>query len=76
MTDDLCMGAVKEFNNGKSVAKMAFLAGNDILLSTNAEEDYQAIVSAVKDGSISMERLEESVLRVLAWKYKMGILTE
>ena len=76
MTDDLCMGAVKEFNNGKSVAKMAFLAGNDILLSTDAEEDYQAIVSAVKDGSISMERLEESVLRVLAWKYKMGILTE
>ncbi len=74
MTDDLVMDAIRDFTKGKNPAVDAFQAGNDILLSSNMEEDYQSLYAAVCSGEISEARVEQSVLRILAWKYAMKII--
>lgn len=74
MTDDLSMDAIPDFTGGKNPSVAAFNAGNDILLSSNMAEDFNALYAAVQNGSVTQQRLDESVLRILAWKYKMGII--
>lgn len=74
MTDDLSMDAIPDFTGGKNPSVAAFDAGNDILLSSDTAEDFNALYAAVQDGSVTEQRLNESVLRILAWKYKMGII--
>jgi beta-N-acetylhexosaminidase len=74
MTDDLSMEAITDYTGGKNPSAAAFTAGNDMLLSTNIAEDFNALYAAVQNGDISKQRLDESVLRILAWKYKMGII--
>lgn len=74
MTDDLIMGAIRDFTGGKNPCAAALNAGNDILLSSNLAEDFNALYTAVQNGTVSEARLNESVRRVLAWKYKMGII--
>lgn len=74
MTDDLSMDAIPDFTGGKNPSVAAFNAGNDILLSSDTAEDFNALYAAVQDGSVTEQRLNESVLRILAWKYKMGII--
>lgn len=74
MTDDLIMDAIRDFTGGKNPCVTAFNAGNDILLSSNITEDFNALYAGVQNGSVSEARLNESVLRILAWKYKMGII--
>ena len=59
---------------GKNPAVQAFNAGNDLLLSTYYADDFTALYDAVQSGVVSEERLDESVIRVLAWKYAKGIL--
>lgn len=47
----------------------AFLAGCDVLLMPDSlTEAFDAVVAAVEDGTISQERLEESVARILRFK--------
>lgn len=75
LTDDLSMKGVTEAAGGKNPAVAAFLAGNDMLLSSNMETDFNALYAAVQNGAIREQRLDESVLRILAWKYSEGILT-
>lgn len=74
ITDDLSMEAVPQYTGGKNPAVQAFNAGNDLLLSTYYADDFTALYDAVQSGVVSEERLNESVIRVLAWKYAMGIL--
>ncbi len=74
MTDDLIMDAIRDFTGGKNPCVTAFNAGNDILLSSNIAEDFNTLYAAVQNGSVSEARLNESVLRILVWKYKMGII--
>ena len=73
-TDDLIMGAIKEYTGGQSPAVAALLAGNDLLTSSDWENDYNAVLSAVQDGTVPVERVEESVRRVLEWKARKGLL--
>lgn len=75
MTDDLSMQGVRDKVGNQSAAPAAFLAGNDLMLSTDIATDFDALYAAVQNGSVSQERLNESVLRILAWKYTMGILS-
>lgn len=74
LTDDLYMGAIKEFFNQQDVCVMAFLAGNDMLVVTDFIDGYQAIHQAINEGKITEERLDESVERILAWKLQLGLL--
>lgn len=51
-------------------------AGNDMLLWTKPHIDSPAIKEALKDGRISMERLDDAVRRVLELKARVGLLDE
>lgn len=74
MTDDLFMDAIAKADFGENYAVLAVKAGNDLLIDSNFEEGYKAVLSAVQSGEISEERIDESVLRILQWKSEMGIL--
>lgn len=75
MTDDLIMKGATGALHGKNAAVAAFQAGNDLLLTSDASGSFNALCAAVEDGTVSVERLNESVRRILAWKYSMGLLT-
>lgn len=74
ITDDLIMDAIQQYCDSSSAAVQAVLAGNDLLCCSDYETQYPAVLSAVENGQISRERLEESVLRVLRWKQELGLL--
>lgn len=69
ITDALAMSAVTEPYGSGTAAVMAFEAGNDILLMPESiKQAYGALLEAVRNSEISMERLDESVLRILRYK--------
>ncbi len=72
ITDDLGMDAIKLYTDEPYVT--AFLAGNDMLCTSDGAETYKALYKAVLDGRITEERLDESVLRILSAKIRYGIL--
>ena len=74
MTDDLNMQAVLQYAGGEDAAVLAVLAGNDMIITPNMEEQALAVRSAVEDGIITQERIDESVLRILVWKMNLGII--
>lgn len=74
ITDDLMMGGVSKFVGEEESAVVAILAGNDMLLSTNYQLQYNAVLSAVKSGEITEERIDQSVKRILRWKYSLGLI--
>lgn len=76
MTDDLSMDAIKQYTGDSDAAVLAIEAGNDLLIATNFMEQIPAVIDAVRDNTISMERIDESVLRVLKWKLSLGIISE
>ena len=75
VTDSLAMGAVTDHYDSGQAALMAFQAGADLLLMP---EDYalafDSLLQAAEEGVISRERLEKSVLRVLTWKARAGLI--
>lgn len=74
LTDDLYMDAIQDFTGKEAAAVAAVLAGNDILCCTDFEVQIPAVIAAVKDGRISEERIDASVLRILQWKAELGLL--
>lgn len=76
MTDDLTMAAIADYYGAGEAAVLAVLAGNDVLCTWSCEAQYDAVLSAVKSGRISMACLDASVLRILRWKQSLGLLNE
>ena len=69
VTDALGMGAITERFGPGEAAVLAVLAGNDLLLASDElEPAYEAVLNAVRDGTISEERIDESVRRILRTK--------
>lgn len=73
MTDDLDMGATSSIDN--AVVK-ALLAGNDIVITTDYEEDMRAIKNAVYNNTIDENLIDKLAFRVLSWKYYKGLMFE
>ena len=74
LTDDLIMEGVAAYTGGLHPAVQALLAGNDLALLDDLEGGRDAILAALQDGTLPAERLDAAVLRVLAWKYSLGLL--
>lgn len=74
ITDDLAMEAVSDDRFSTPAAVLAVLAGNDLLISSDYATQIPQVLSAVKDGTIPMERIDEAVTRVLLWKEALGLL--
>lgn len=72
VTDALNMNAVTGYDIDASYA--AFMAGADLLLMPkDIDESYNEILEAVKNGSISIDRLDSSVKRIIKYKYDKGL---
>ena len=74
MTDDLQMDAIKEHMGDEMSAVMAVAAGNDLIIASDFDIQIPSVIAAVKAGTISEERIDESVIRILMWKLSLGIL--
>ena len=69
LTDALNMGAIVDQYSSAQAAIKAFQAGSDMLLMpADFRSAYQGVLDAVNQGSISQERLNESVTRILKIK--------
>jgi beta-N-acetylhexosaminidase len=76
MTDALNMGAVSQFDAGEIVVD-AVVAGADILLvPPDLPTAHGALMTAAADGTLTAERLDEAVLRVLILKERLGLLPD
>ena len=74
MTDDLIMEAITDYTGGENAAVLAVQAGNDMLVSSDFVTQYNAVLAAVQDGTISEERIRASAIRVIRWKMDLGLL--
>lgn len=74
LTDDLAMDAVEAYAQDGSVAVLAILAGNDMVVTTDFETQIPLVIDAVHTGLIPEEMIDQAVGRVLGWKYDLGIL--
>ena len=74
MTDDLAMGAITQFTQNQSPAVMALQAGNDMIMTSDIETDYQSVMSALKNGTISINDIDTAVKRILVWKINKGLI--
>lgn len=65
ITDALDMTAITEYYTPEEAAVMALEAGADMLLMPeDFEKAYNAVLAAVQDGTISEERIDESLDRI------------
>ncbi|MFR1709707.1 MAG: glycoside hydrolase family 3 protein [Clostridium sp.] len=74
MTDDLDMEGISNFISQEEAGLKAIEAGNDLILSSTYKIQIPYIINSVKSGRITEERIDESVMRILKWKNKLGIL--
>ena len=74
LTDDLAMDAVEAYAEDGSVAVLAVLAGNDMIVTTDFEEQIPLVIAAVESGAIDEAVIDQAVSRVLGWKYDLGLL--
>ncbi len=75
ITDSLAMQAITDAYTPGEAAVKALQAGCDVLLMPNGlAEAYDGVLAAVRDGTITEPRLDESVGRILRCKQGMGLL--
>ena len=75
MTDSMSMGAITEAFPAGEAAVRAIQAGCDVILGP---DDYRvafdAVLQAAEEGKIPMERIDESVTRILLLKIESGVI--
>ena len=73
VTDAMTAGSITDTYNSDVAAVMAVNAGVDIiLLPADYDTAYNAVLAAVSDGSISEDRIDESVVRIVKKKLELG----
>ena len=71
ITDAMDMGAITTYYTSAQAAIDAINAGCDMILKPeNFKEAYQGVLDAVNNGEISIERIEESLMRIYRVKCK------
>lgn len=73
MTDDFDMAGLADFLSQEEAAYLALLAGNDMVMGSAYQSQIPYILEKVKTGELTEKRLDQSVKRVLAWKYDLGL---
>ena len=75
VSDAMNMAAIGNDYHSNDAAALFFKAGGDIMLMPNSlTAAHQGILDAVADGTISEDRLDQSVRRVLQLKRDCGLL--
>ncbi len=71
ITDAMNMAAVTDYYTADQAAVMALQAGADmILMPENFETAYQGVLDAVNNGTLTEDRINESLRRIYRVKYK------
>ena len=68
ISDDMDMTAITN-GNYQNVYSKAIDAGNDLLIVTNYEDAFNDIKNAIDNNTLSEDKLNLAVFRVLSWKY-------
>lgn len=77
VTDSLGMEGVRTKYGDERVPVLALQAGVDQLLNPpDLDVSWNALLAAVKSGEISEARIEESILRILRLKMKLGLFDD
>lgn len=74
ITDDMSMKGLTDFTHNVNPYVMAILAGNDIICTSGYTNEVNIILKSVQDKVITEERINESVMRILALKAKIGLI--
>ena len=74
MTDDLSMDAIKKSTSDADAAVLAVTAGNNLLVATDFDIQIPAVLDALDKGTLKEGEIDASVIRILVWKLKLGIL--
>lgn len=76
ITDSLEMEAITDAYSPGEAAVLALQSGCDMLLMPKSlSEAVSGIQNALETGTLSAQRIDESVLRILTLKLEYGILT-
>lgn len=76
ITDDLVMSGIADFISADAAAVQAVKAGNDMMIVSDYAVQYDAVVAAVQNGELDIQKIDESVIRILRWKYNLGLLED
>ena len=75
ISDSLCMGAISRNFEPEDAGVRFVAAGGDVLLMpSDPWAAHQGIIDAVYSGSLTEERIDESVLRIIAAKQVAGLV--
>lgn len=74
MTDDMDMAGLADFITQEDAALEALKAGNDLILSSSYQRQIPVVKSAVIMNEYDESEVDASVLRILTWKHKLGII--
>lgn len=74
MTDDFDMAGIADFVSQDEAAFQVILAGNDLILGSSYQTQIPYLLKKISSGELTEERIDESVRRVLTWKYDLGLL--
>lgn len=70
ISDSLDMAAISDYNGSEEAAIMALKAGCDMLyMPEDFEKAYNGVLQAVRDGTISEERIDDAIRRIYRIKY-------
>lgn len=75
ITDDVNMGGFTSFYNGGRLYAEFIKAGNDMLLGVGVDA-VDLIEEEVNKGTVSIERIDDAVSRVLRLKAKLGLFSD
>lgn len=74
VTDATSMTGFMQVMSRRDALPASIMAGCDIILfSLDIKEDFDIVLKAVKDGRITMKRLDEAVSTILALKAHLGL---
>lgn len=74
MTDDLDMAGLADFVSQGEAAFQVIVAGNDLILGSSYQTQIPYLLKKISSGELTEERIDESVRRILTWKYDLGLL--
>ena len=74
MTDDFDMAGIADFVSQDEAAFQVIVAGNDLILGSSYQTQIPYLLKKISSGEMTEERIDESVRRILTWKYDLGLL--
>lgn len=78
ITDSLTMEGITAYYTEGQAAAVAVEAGSDLLMGASTPADAASMIQGIKQaidaGTISQQRIDDSVRRILMLKYQMGLL--